>query len=99
MIYLAIGALAGLLIASVVITVLASLALRRLVVLLTTERAAHDERLLALVARIDTAERMELRPVEPTHKPDPATSKYISDEPYMDEKWNEYRGETGGDDE
>lgn len=50
-------------------------------------RELHD-----LVERIGTSPRIELR----EHKPapvDPDTPKYISDEAYHDEAWNEWTGE------
>ena len=55
-------------------------------------RAQAD--IAALLARISTEPRIEIRPMTVEPKPDVHALKYISDEQYMDAAWNELRGET-----
>lgn len=46
-----------------------------------------------LLARISTEPRVVVRPAVPQPDVDPGNRQYISDEPYDDARWNEYRGE------
>jgi hypothetical protein len=54
-------------------------------------RRAQAE-LASLLERVRTEPRLELLPAAPTQKIDPQAVRYISDEPYHDHVWNEYRG-------
>jgi hypothetical protein len=52
----------------------------------------------SLLERVRTEPRLELLPHHPKEKIDPQAVRYISDEPYHDHVWNEYRGVKDGED-
>jgi hypothetical protein len=79
--YFIIGALAGLLTASVAWNV---------VLLRTRDDAARQ--VASVLDRVTSPVILPATPAVP--EVDPKTPKYISDEPYHDEAWNEFRGET-----
>lgn len=60
-----------------------------------SRRAAElrkEEQIDAMLARISTSQRIEVAP-PPAPPVDPDEPKYVSDEPYHDTIWNDYRGE------
>ena len=54
------------------------------------EASAEVQAILELVS---TSPRLELRAPDEAPTPDLSTTKYISDEPYMDDEWNSLRDE------
>lgn len=103
----------GALVASLLISLAALVAQRRahqreLVLALAAETRALDrahateirsaQQLDALLDRISTAPRIEVRPAHQVTT-DPTAKHYITDEPYMDEAWNDYRVPTPEPDE
>lgn len=69
------------------------------VVALVAQRDAHKrsvQQIDAVLARVSTEPRLELRPAASSTKPTTERT-YIADHPSDDDAWNEYRGEEGGD--
>ena len=65
--------------------------------LLDRARAAElrsAQQIDAMLERINTSPRIEVREASVAPKADAESVKYIADTPYMDEVWNDYRGET-----
>lgn len=62
--------------------------------MLTIQAAKADARVESILARVGNAPQLVIREPEgrkPVVNPDEV--KYVSDEPYHDEMWNDYRGE------
>lgn len=108
MIYFAVGALSAALAIAVVGLVVQHFANKRsLRLVLAQETRALDrahaaelrasQQIDAMLERIATQPRLELSTGTKLPVVDPDTPKYISDEPYMDEAWNNYRGVTDED--
>lgn len=55
---------------------------------------AARQQLNDVLARVATEPRLELRAAPVAPVVDPQERRYISDEPYMDAAWNEFRGAT-----
>jgi uncharacterized membrane protein YccC len=104
MLYIALGALAGLLLASVLINVFqyrigrvaVKAALQHEERLLDRARATElrsDRQIDAMLARLSTAPRLELSEGEAAATVDLSERTFISDLPVDDVDWNELRGE------
>lgn len=62
--------------------------------MLYVQSAARTSDVERLLARISTEPRIVLSaPSAPDPVPTPEVAKYVSDEPYHDEMWNDFRGE------
>lgn len=67
---------------------------------LDAARAAElraSQQIDAMLERIATQPRLELSAAAKASAVDPDATKYITDEPYMDEAWNDYRNATDED--
>lgn len=56
-----------------------------------------EQQIDAMLARISTTPRMDLSTGTVASPVDPDRPKYISDEPYMDAAWNDFRGDVDED--
>jgi len=57
------------------------------------DQRRHDAQVRAILDRVSTEPRIELRPAYHPPIPDTAARKYIADHEADDAAWNEYRGE------
>ena len=100
-----VGALSAALLLAIVGLVIQHFTNRRTVALLMlrearaldSARAAElrsAQQIDALLDRVSTAPRIELRHVEPVPEPDTNAKHYIADHIADDAAWNEYRGES-----
>lgn len=60
--------------------------------------SAYSQGIADIISRISTSPRIEVREAE-TPAPVSDKPRYISDLPYADESWNDFRGEMPEDDE
>ena len=80
-------------IALIVLYVLSLAAMLLIIRMWREDNRVHEAMINSLMNRLSTEERLVLTTLEPgPAAPDPGTPKYITDEPYMDTAWNEYRG-------
>jgi hypothetical protein len=69
------------------------LALLAVLVAWHLDQRRHDAQVRAILDRVSTEPRIELRPAYHPPTPDTMVRKYIGDHEADDAAWNEYRGE------